>query len=469
MENNVPLIRLFKQVKVSSSDNDLLSYILSFLSLRELKIFTSDMTLEMRDIFIPKVNMLLYGQVQSGKTGKIIEFINTFKPHLLKILIVQNSKTMLSQYCNTLKSNNITYFKIDKTSYLSPYTHEKAIITIYNKNRMNALEQFMERNLIDSSKYCLILDESDQYFHSIKHRKIFTDAKNVLHVTATPFLFTNELISLRPNNESGISVIDKVIAIKPKENYYGLHNVKIKELVLIKPEKKNYDDKANFLNAMNAWRKNKIKKICKIAKHDFITENSGFMLITCFSYVKQMIKCASKLSKKLLNATVVVASTETYVFTGGKLHSSTTITNMQSFISKYNNVNHLIIIANRMANRGINYTNLEYDRNITHQISGGTNHTSFMQKCRIFGNRNGILQKSPKLYCFIHDSKNIGFVDCLKSMVQNMADSVEKPVKKTKLTVKQMKKICKKNKIKGFSKLGKNDLMNVLLEHNLLD
>jgi len=463
MEKINQVVQLLKHTKIGNilSNKDLFTYILSFLTLRELKQISRNITVDVHSIIVPRVNVLLYGQVQSGKTGKIIEYINNFNPEMLKILVIQNSKTMLSQYCKTLKNNNIDYVKIESSAKPQTYNNEKVLITIHNKNRMASLNNYIKHNMIVSTKYCLILDESDQYFDAIKDNKIYKDAKNVLHVTATPFKFSKETVSLKINDNYGNNGIDKVIAIKPKDSYYGIQNIEFKQIELYKPKKQNREP-----GDLSAWRKRQFKKICKIINDDFMSTERGFMLITCYNYVLSMYNNGLKLSRKFPNAKVIVASSESYIFVNGK-ETHVTISNMQTFINQFNDDSHLIIIANRMANRGVNYTNCEYSRNITHQITIGGNCTTFMQKCRIFGNRTDMSVK-PKVYCFIQDKVFDNFVIKLKELINNMINSVKNPSKRSGLKMTELKQLCKSNRIKRYSGLNKQQLIDLLIQHNLL-
>ena len=74
----------------------------------------------------------------------------------------------------------------------------------------------MKNNNI-SSKFNVILDESDQYYKKISKSNFIQNAENILHVTATPALFTKTF------------KVDNVISLKPSENYLGLDKIRIIE------------------------------------------------------------------------------------------------------------------------------------------------------------------------------------------------------------------------------------------------
>ena len=64
-----------------------------------------------RNVFIKRPNkqILIYGQVQSGKTAKIMEYIKKSNIRI-KILMIQNSLSMLSQYERSLNTNKIKFY-----------------------------------------------------------------------------------------------------------------------------------------------------------------------------------------------------------------------------------------------------------------------------------------------------------------------------------------------------------------------
>ena len=68
---------------------------------------------DIRETFLPTLNrqILIYGQVQSGKTSKIMEYMKNTKV-TTKILLIQNSLSMLAQYERALSENKIAFSTI---------------------------------------------------------------------------------------------------------------------------------------------------------------------------------------------------------------------------------------------------------------------------------------------------------------------------------------------------------------------
>jgi hypothetical protein len=74
-------------------------------------------------------NILIFGQVQGGKTNKIIEILQSKKyENEIKVLVVQNSLLVIEQYIQRLKSKNIEYQIVTKDIK----TIEKKVILLLN-------------------------------------------------------------------------------------------------------------------------------------------------------------------------------------------------------------------------------------------------------------------------------------------------------------------------------------------------
>ena len=427
-------------------NKDLLTNIFSYLNKSELKSLVYSFRSNVHfDYIVPPKHVLLYGQVQSGKTDKIMEYVKNYKPYELKIIIIQNNVCMLSQYTNALKTQGISYKEINKRTSSTMFNYEQVLITIHNKYRMNALFKFIKQNKIN--KYCLILDESDQYLKEIQKDDVFTHAKNVLHVTATPFKYVKQF------------KVDKVITIKPKLNYIGVDNVNIVPFIVDEPA--------------GIW--DKITKINDIIVNDFLKSESGFMLINCFSFIVEMKQVAISLSLSYPTVPFIVLSTNAHTVINGVVQNIK-IKNMQKFIDSFNKYSHIVFIANRLSSRGVNYTTSDYSRNITHQVSKyNGNYTSFIQKCRIFGVRKNTLQK-PTIYCLVNDDEKMmkNFIGKLKKKINNISEvicgeSISKPIKPIvkKINMPQLKNLCRINKVKGFSTLKKAQLIELLTKHDV--
>jgi hypothetical protein len=81
-------------------------------------------------------------------------------------------------------------------------------------------------------------------------------------------------------------------------------------------------------------------------------------------------------------------------------------------LDRYTNERHVIILANRMATRGISFSNSTHTTHITHQVSKASTITGFLQKCRILG----IYQDLPQLNLYI-ESKFVRRVETYKRVI----------------------------------------------------
>ena len=301
------------------------------------------LTPQVYNSFYQKNVSLVYGQVQSGKTAMIFQLIRNSP--LPCVLIIQNSLLVLKQYISRFKSNHIDFQTVNDSHF-----HAKVVIILHNSSQYN---KFML--LKPPPLFSLFMDESD-----LTHRNpIIHLATNQFHITATPFKYKH--------------IFDKFIRIPIPHNYFGIHNV------IFQPK--------TFLQSHTDYTP---------IIHDFTSNNGGILLINEFSFVSDMKKFALLLSNQF-HLPFIVLSTIKYSYFKGKV-SIIRIHNIQHIIDSFSH-KHIVIIANRMSNRGLSFTSSDFKRHITHQVSGNFNNiTSFLQKSRIFG----IYNDSPILKMFIH-------------------------------------------------------------------
>lgn len=438
-------------------ERNLFTHIFQYLNEKDLKrLRLSSLFRNMTYIEAPQHNTLLYGQVQSGKTSKIMEYVKTFRPHIVKVIIIQNNTHMLSQYKTALTRKNITFQTIDKLSSTKEYNNCDVLITISNKFRMKYLQEFMKRNKINS--YCLVLDESDQYLRRMKTRELFLKTMHVLHVTATPFVYSKIGCNCK-------FPIDNVVIIPPPPNYLGINNVTFNEIDL---------SKVWFLDYYFEFNSD-------IIRNKFMTETTGLMLMNCYRRVFDMFYCAARYSVAFPTLPFIVLSSNCYVYLNGA-KTKLSVKEITKCIDQFNDISHIVIIANRLSLRGINYTNSTYSRAITHQIClAKGDYTNFIQKCRMFGIRsNGELKGN--MYCLVEDASNIGYVDKVKAKIATLFKSKEKeerqivevvnkkPIntKPIKITISYLKDLCRRHNVRGFSKLKKAELIQLLSSNDLL-
>ena len=390
------------------------------------------------DYIVPTKHSLMYGQVQSGKTGKIMSYITGYKPEIPKVLMVPNNLFMLKQYIKTLTQKNISYKIMDSNTCTSTFNNEQVLITMNNTCRKNALNKYMQKNNTCIKKYSVILDECDQYIHKLKKSTLLDAAKHVLHVTATPFKYTKMQIKM-----------DHIFALKARENYIGINDIHFKETYISK--------KATGYEGLV------FHYILDVIRTDFIRVADSIMLITCFQKIVQMMDAGVAFSRRHPTIPVVVISSNIYIYKNGSIDKTIKNKNVQHLFDMFSG--HIILIANRLSNRGINYTNSTYTRNITHQISiSSKNFTSFIQKCRVLGTRPTEHIK-PTLYCI---SDEFNYRDRLMRQINCIVHNLENPIQKEKnVSVVALKALCREHKIKGYSKLRKHQIIELLQQNNI--
>ena len=178
-----------------------------------------------------------------------------------------------------------------------------------------------------------------------------------------------------------------------------------------------------------------------------------------------------KLSQTYPDDQIILLTTITQIY-HKKKRINIKVKNVQHLIDQYNANSHIIIIANRYSNRGLNYTNTEYSRFITHQVSfENKSITNFIQKCRIFGNRTSTDTAPPVLYCI---TQHPNYVSKLKkrmsSLITNITALSEEEIvisPRKKIKKPELIKMCKEYSIKGYSKLKKQEIIDLLKSHNV--
>lgn len=336
--------------------------------------------------------VLIYGQVQSGKTAKIIDYIKHSKHNIPTILCIQNSLTMLDQYHSAFARNGVKVYIINNpnTFYILRQLRLGNNIVMLFMN--NTYRKFILEDIIKSAnlkRYILIMDESDSYHRQMNKTKLYNEATECVHVTATPFLKCYK------------NYFNQIISIQPKNEYFGLNKLDVKFVPDIEP---------------NQY----IPKIKDIIKNDFMKTKNGIILINVYNLIEQMDFLATQLYKDQLieDIPIVTISSTSTLYYGGQLKELGRI-NVSRIISGLDSHKHIILIANRLSSRGINYSDEKYTRHLTYQITVKNNNiTNFIQKCRILGNKVNQVDK-PRLYCFNCDEeyfeKLLVRIDCMSN------------------------------------------------------
>ena len=281
-------------------------------------------------------NILIYGDVQGGKTNEIIKYINENETRQ-KILIIQNSLLVLKQYEQRFKLSNIDYQVVDKNTKM---INKKLVLILNNKHRYDYFKK------IEPLNYILMLDESDQTINSCSIKKSKSVRKTV-YITATPYDKT---------------LYDRCIKVPENANYYGINDLNV------------------TLNSAD-------DNIASVEK--FLETKTGIMLINKYSYVGQMTYWAEKLSNEFKNIPVVLLTSEKvrYLNVGsGNNKKYIKQKSISKIIDSLKEYPHIIFIANRLSNRGLSYVSSDYTRHITCQITRiRANVSSFLQSLRILG------------------------------------------------------------------------------------
>lgn len=315
------------------------------------------LTPQVYNSFYQKNVSLVYGQVQSGKTAMIIKLIR--KSILPCVLIIQNSLLVLKQYMERFSFNGISFQTVNDS-----HLHEKVVIIMHNSTQYHKYMMFKRPD-----KFSLFMDESDL----TRNNPIVPLATNQFHITATPFKY--------------LPIFDNIIRIDTPTNYYGIQRVQLLP-------------KNDYMSIVS----------------DFISTSGGILLINDLSLVSEMNNAALELSNQCSLHIIVLSTIKKHYFKG-----RSTIIRLNTIQAIIDSVpdKHIIIIANRMANRGLSFTGSDFKRHITHQVFGNfPNITSFLQRSRIFG----VYNDSPNLKMYLPPNK---IQDAISYIHQtNLSDSL---------------------------------------------
>lgn len=278
---------------------------------------------------------LIYGDIQSGKTGEIIKVLkNDMFKNEVKVLVIQNSLLVLNQYISRLRSEGIDFQVVDANTFK---INCSVILLMNNIYRYSYFLNLYKKKLVD----ILILDESDQTVINCPIEGIIE-----YHVTATP-IYPKKL-EMKFNH---------VISFDPPQNYIGLDKLKIV-----------YENDLN--NSID----------------QFLQTDTGIMLINKFIYIDSMKEVAKRLTEDYPEIPIVLLSSEKKLYRGGSIQKQLNNGSISKIIDSLNSYSHIIFIANRLSLRGLSYTSTDRTRHLTHQITKvRNNYRNFMQSLRICG------------------------------------------------------------------------------------
>jgi hypothetical protein len=308
---------------------------------------------------------LIYGEIQSGKTAKIIDEVQ--RVNLPVILIIQNNQLVREQYKLRFREAGVPLQVICKSTTALT---ERVVVLMNNKNQ---LAKYMALN--PPKTYAILLDESDlTQFHPL-----CANASVEIHVTATPFRY-------KPN------MFDEVEFVEQHPDYCGLDKVQLKPIPKV----------IDYLSIVHEFRASR-----------------GILLINTFTRVEQMRTTAMNISSAHPTVPVLLLTTEKGVYRN-RVFTRLRGNRLNQILDQYTEESHVIIIANRMATRGISFSNSAHTTHITHQVSNPNTLTGFLQKCRILG----VYPDRPQLTLYI-DEGFVRRIERYKSAIADRASIVE--------------------------------------------
>lgn len=297
-------------------------------------------------------NVLIYGQVQGGKTSFILNILKLKRLQTkTKVLVIQNSLLVLEQYISRLTKEKVDFQVITgETREISC----NVVIVLNNKARRNHFINLKQKN------YVLLLDEADQTSKTcnLKSHKTF-------NITATPYYYNT-------------SIFSSMAKIKKDKNYYSINDLEI--------EVNSETDKVvrNFVN-------NK--------------KEEGMMLINNMNYVRNMMSFCHHIAKIFPSTPVVLLSSDKILYYEQKVQIIKE-KSISKIIDSLKEHSRIIFVANRLSSRGLSYVSSDYSRHLTHQITKvGNDMISFIQKLRILG----IYKDKPKLTLTIDEASESKF------------------------------------------------------------
>lgn len=292
--------------------------------------------------------VLIYGQVQGGKTKEIIKFIKARSHESPIVLVVQNSLLVLQQYEQKLKDSDVKYQIVDNSTIKQT---AQVILVMNNKYRYNYFKK------IEPRRFILMLDESDQTIRSCP-----LQAYKTVHITATPSRATQ--------------TFDRIIKVDVSPNYRGLDDLNI------------VINDSTFSGV-----------------ESFLQTKMGIMLINKYSYEYEMEPCALALSRMYPNVPVVSLMSIKKMYLENKITIIRKVP-IAKIIDNLSDYPHIIFIANRLSNRGLSYVSSDYKRHITFQITKVKSQAAnFLQSLRILG----IYNNNPQLTLIMQDKDQYMF------------------------------------------------------------
>lgn len=288
------------------------------------------------------LHILIYGQVQSGKTKTIIECV---KQHIAKqelcVIVMQNSLAMMQQYAQRLTQAGIVFGILNK-QHPTLADNVEVVLLINNQHRYRRFKQTLQKN----KKYVLFCDEYD-----------LTCANALAYLTPEQTYY----ISATPNtNIKSMQTFDTCLYIQPSPDYNGIVSLQCH------PMTSREQVRDDFLRQKNM--------------------NQGILLVNDFDNLKELEQCANEWANELNTIPIVVITMHRYCRINRnrmKFPPNTPLSEIMDVVASYS---HIVIFALRLASRGLSYVTSDYSRHITHQIVKDKPYINYIQSMRILGN-----------------------------------------------------------------------------------
>lgn len=360
--------------------------------------------------------VLLCGEVQSGKTKYIIDYIRNSK--LPCVLVLRNSIADLNQFTErVIESNKFTkgvQSKI-KNSFGVHSPSDSKIKVLQNvpkedKNFKNDCVLVLINNVHRIRRamditipFNLILDEADLLLKHPYNKDLATRAKGCLFVTAT-------YKSLLNNGY-------KCYKLPLPDNYYGINRTEFVKTESLSHFMIKMSRRESYTTLVTISKFNYIN--IKFMKYSFEELSDDKVIMLAITYKGTYIKTARSLRKLRKACNLPISKTKQDVY-------FTPCKTVSKLISSFQNEPRLMIFAGLMASRGVSFVSEDYNRHLTDQYMGirSTKVDNLVQYMRIFG----LYKDSPelKLYSDVETYRKIfKYIRSSSDLVQNSLNRLE--------------------------------------------
>lgn len=323
-----------------------------------------------------KSDLIIAGQVQSGKTKDIINYCMWSMFVCLKpvVLVLRNSLSDIKQFKLRFESygyKDVNLITTDKKQ-IKPkeITANTLILNIYNRHRLKRCIEFVK-----GVEFNLCMDEADIMIKGNTQTRKYIEQLEEQSGHVTRYTATYSDIQT-------VRKIDDVIYMKEPEHYFGFKNVDVRKIkntfdyLEIIEEISKYDEflllctisAYNAPNTMNAYSVNE--------DYDLLTMSLTYKGTHVYLPSNVFIDIPKKYSRKIKEK-----EEGHYVITN--MH----VSDILQFFKELGVDKRIVMFAGYLASRGTSFVSKDYEWHLTDQIFGmsTTNKASLMQYMRCFG------------------------------------------------------------------------------------